>query len=195
MVGLFEALYFFSFCLASSYFYLYLHMPVYETGLDFLLGLCLLALFPPWWLSKPIIPLTPFLDTPLFFLHVIFSFTGYAFFSAAACLGSWYLIVKRDDILPWIEHSVALGFYLFTLCMAAGAVWAYLAWESYWMWNLKGLWSFGLWLFYAGMVHYPYLGLGQMSGQKKALFSILGFFLMIFTFLGLGLLMKGTHQF
>ena len=42
-------------------------------------------------------PLIPALDTPLFSLHIIFSFIGYAFFARAFSIGVLYLCQKRLD--------------------------------------------------------------------------------------------------
>ena len=194
VVGRFEAFFFFSFCLVVIYLYLSLRMKEIGVGLIMLLCMGLAFLLPCIWIPKPIAPLTPFLDTPLFFLHVLFSFVGYAMFAAAASLSGEYLIIKDKKIFLWIEHSLSLGFCLFTLCMIAGAIWAYLAWESYWMWNLKGIWSFSVWLYYAGLIHHRFLSMNEISLKHRAVYSIVGFCLTLFTFLGIGLLMKGTHR-
>ena len=153
-----------------------------------------LILLPCIWIPKPVASLTPALDTPLFLMHVLFSFIGYAYFAAAASLSGEYLFIEDPNLFPWIDHSLLLGFCLFTLCMIAGAIWAYLAWESYWMWNLKGIWSFSLWLFYAGIIHHRFYEGEKRLLKRRAIYAIIGFLLTLFTFLGLGLLMRGTHS-
>ncbi|MGA1790763.1 MAG: cytochrome c biogenesis protein CcsA [bacterium] len=194
VVGLFEALFFFSFCLAFSFLYLSIRAKRIGPGVIATLVMAIMALIPCIWIPKPVASLTPALDTPLFLIHVLFSFIGYAYFAAAAGLGGEFLLTGDSNVSTWIDHTLLLGFSLFTLCMIAGAIWAYLAWESYWMWNLKGIWSFSLWLFYAGIIHHRFFADQERPSRSRAIYAIIGFILTLFTFLGLGLLMRGTHR-
>jgi len=194
VVGLFEALFFFSFCLAFSFLYLSIRAKRIGPGVLGTLAMAIMALIPCIWIPKPVASLTPALDTPLFLIHVLFSFIGYACFAAAASMGGEFLLTKDANTFPWIDHTLLMGFSLFTLCMIAGAIWAYLAWESYWMWNLKGIWSFSLWIFYAGIIHHQFSADQERPPKSRAIYAIIGFLLTLFTFLGLGLLMRGTHR-
>lgn len=194
VVGRFEAFFFFSYCLVAVYIYLSWRIKETGLGLTALLIMGFVFLLPCIWTPKPVAPLTPFLDTPLFSLHVLFSFFGYALFAASACLAGEFLAAKAKNSFVWIERCISLGFSFFTFCMIAGAIWAYIAWESYWMWNLKGIWSFSLWLFYAGLIHHRFISADELSLKRRAIYAIAGFCLALFTFLGLGLLMKGTHR-
>ena len=130
VVGLFEALFFFSFCLAVAFLYLSIKTKRIGPGSAGTIAMACLTLLPCIWIPKPVASLTPALDTPLFLLHVLFSFVGYAYFAAAASLSGEYILIEDPELLPWIDHSLLLGFCFFTLCMIAGAIWAYLAWES-----------------------------------------------------------------
>ncbi len=145
-------------------------------------------------------PLIPALDTPLFTLHIAFSFFGYALFAMAFSMGVLYLVSRGtgSTLLPELsllrkinEEAVFLGFCLFTLCMIAGSIWAYLAWGYYFSWNIKGIWSFLVWLYYAGMCHAKFVRRWQGSGY--AILSIAGFGVVLFTYLGIGLLMSSNH--
>ncbi|OQY44696.1 MAG: c-type cytochrome biogenesis protein CcsB, partial [Desulfobacteraceae bacterium 4572_87] len=54
-------------------------------------------------------------------------------------------------------------------------------------------WSLVCWLFYAALIH-ERLAVGW-QGRKAAIMSIVCFSLLIFTFLGVSLLMGGYHSF
>jgi ABC-type transport system involved in cytochrome c biogenesis permease subunit len=140
-------------------------------------------------------PLTPALDTPLFFLHVASSFAAYGMFVMAAMLSLYRL--AGIDATPWgherrmLDEALYLGYILFSWCMIAGSLWAYLAWGSYWTWRIKGLWSAVLWFYYSGVIHVR--NKGRWQGWPVDVLSLCGCALMIFTFLGLGLLFETSH--
>jgi ABC-type transport system involved in cytochrome c biogenesis permease subunit len=139
-------------------------------------------------------PLTPSLDTPLFFLHVAASFAAYGLFGSAALtallrfLGGSRAPAAARAIL---DESLYLGWILFTWAMIAGSIWAYLAWGSYWTWNTKGIWSYLLWFYYAGVVHVRSRPAWQ--GRRLDALALVGFAAVLFTYLGLGLLLRSNH--
>ena len=138
-------------------------------------------------------PLTPALDTPLFFLHVAASFAAYGLFGSAALVALLRLL-PGGAVAPAraiLDESLYLGWILFTWAMIAGSVWAYLAWGSYWTWNTKGIWSYLLWFFYAGVIHVRTRPAWQ--GRRLDLLALAGFAAVLFTYLGLGLLLKTNH--
>ena len=77
--------------------------------------------------------------------------------------------------------------------MISGGIWGYYAWGTYWLWTPKELWTSVLWLFYALVLHV------RLKGTRwDALFAwlgILGVFVMLFTYLGVSMLMKSSHSF
>lgn len=199
VTNLFATQFFFSWALAATYLYFELRYRIGAVGL-FVIFLNLLLLGSVLPRDPALPPLVPVLDTPLFTLHVSLSFFGYAFFAMAFSLGVLYLIQRRTDtpLLPGLvqlrrlnEESVFLGFCFFTLCMVAGSVWAYLSWGYWFSWNIKGVWSFLIWLFYGGMCHAKFVRRWQGTGY--AALSIFGFVLVLFTYLGIGLLMSSNH--
>jgi len=199
VTNLFATQFFLSWALAATYLYFELRYRIHAAGLFVMF--CTLLLFGSILnRSAEIPPLIPMLDTPLFTLHVSLSFAGYAFFTMAFSLGFLYLLQKRlqTALLPDLhllrklnEEAVFLGFSLFTLCMIFGSIWAYVAWGYYFSWNIKGLWSALVWLFYAGMCHAKFIRRWQGSGY--AWLSIVGFAVVLFTYLGIGLLMRSNH--
>lgn len=152
-------------------------------------------------LSKPNMrPLPPVLKTYWFELHVILSFFSYALFGIAAILGILYLIRKGEDAegaeAPYERlqyKAVLIGYSLFSLSMIFGGVWAYLAWGSYWLWTPKELWTTLLWVYYSLYLHARLLR--WWSGTPSAVLGTVGFLVVMFTYVGVGLLMKSSHSF
>jgi ABC-type transport system involved in cytochrome c biogenesis permease subunit len=199
VTNLFATLFFFSWALARTFLYFEVRYRLGAAGL-FVMLLNLLLLGGALPRDPKIPPLIPSLDTPLFELHIIFSFTGYAMFAMAFALGVLYLVQSRlaSPALPppallqrLNEEAIFLGFGLFTLCMVAGAIWAHIAWGYWFSWNIKAVWSFLVWLFYAGMCHAKFVR--RWQGGVYAGLSIAGFGVVIFTYLGIGLLLESNH--
>jgi len=90
-----------------------------------------------------------------------------------------------------LDECLYLGYILFTWCMIAGSLWAYLAWGSYWTWRIKGLWSTILWFYYSGVIHVR--SRPGWQGWPVDVLALAGFGLVLFTFLGLGLFFDSSH--
>ena len=199
VTNLFATLFFFSWALAFCYIYFDLRYKIGGAGLFvMLLNIILIGFAANRDNSLP--KLIPSLDTIYFSSHIILSFLGYAFFAMAFSLGILYLIQNHfnSQFLPDIqllrklnEEAIFLGFILFTLCLLIGGIWAYEAWGYWFSWNIKGVWSFLVWLFYAGMCHAKFIRRWQGTGY--ALLSVLGFGIVLFTYLGIGLLLESNH--
>ena len=199
VTNLFATLFFFSWALALTFLYFELRYRLGASGL-FVMALNLLLLGGALPRDPKIPTLIPVLDTPLFELHLVFSFTGYAMFAMAFAAGVLYLLQARlnSAALPELallrrvnEEAILLGFCLFTLCMVAGSIWAHIAWGYWFSWNIKAIWSFLVWLFYAGMCHAKFVR--RWQGGVYAWLSIAGFGVVLFTYLGIGLLLESNH--
>jgi ABC-type transport system involved in cytochrome c biogenesis permease subunit len=140
-------------------------------------------------------PLTPAIDTPLFLIHVATSFAAYGFFGIAALLAFYRTMGWPGSPLGnerrMLDESLYIGYILFTWCMIAGSLWAYLAWGSYWTWRIKGLWSWILWFYYSAVLHVRTRPGWQ--GRLLNVMALAGFALVLFTYLGLGLLFTTSH--
>lgn len=151
--------------------------------------------------EKPGGPLTLILRTRWFETHVTASFAGYALFTLAFAGALVYLIKKwrgreEDELRKFQDiagKSILWGFFFFSASMFAGAVWAYLAWGAYWLWEPKVIWSFIVWFYFAGAMHAWYVK--QWRGTGLAIATIIGFIIVLFTYLGVSLLMKSSHSF
>jgi len=161
-------------------------------------------------LPKEIVPLAPVLKSFWHPFHVFFAFLGNAIFTAAFCCGVMYLvqenqlkskkigaITKRLPSLQVLDdmnyQALKFGFPLLTLGIITGAIWGEYAWGRYWAWDPKETWSLITWLFYAALLHQR-LTVGW-RGRKAAIMAIVGFLAVLFTFLGVNLLLPGLHSY
>ena len=106
-----------------------------------------------------------------------------------------YAAAYEDETKKFQEiaaRSVLWGFLFFSASMFAGAIWGWLAWGTYWLWEPKVIWSFIVWFFYAGAMHAWFVR--EWRGRGLAVATVIGFFVTLFTYLGVGLLMKSSHS-
>ncbi len=204
-----ESLSFFAWCLVLLYLLLDLRfrlsvMGAYAAPVSFLLLLGS-ALSPDM-----VVQLNPMLRSWLFPVHIAFAFLGNAAFALSFGAGVMYLIQDRMlkskrftgiyqllpslDTLDKVNYTcLSVGFPLMTLGIISGAVWANTVWGTYWSWDPKETWALITWFLYAGLLH------GRLSvgwrGRKAAIFAIIGFLFLLFTYLGVNLLLGGQHTF
>jgi cytochrome c-type biogenesis protein CcsB len=154
--------------------------------------------------------LAPALNSYWLPVHVMLLFFGNAVFAVAFGAGIMYLLMERElkrkklgpifkrlpslDVLDDINYRcLTIGFPLLTLGIITGSIWAEYAWGSYWSWDPKEVWSLITWLLYAALLH------GRMTvgwrGRKAAILAIVGFCSVLFTFLGVNLLLPGLHTY
>lgn len=155
-------------------------------------------------------PLVPALNSYWMKIHVPANFIGYGAFSLAAMVGVVFnikayaqeniplsLIAKRLPDLDLLEDviykAIALGFAFFTLATILGALWAAEAWGGYWSWDPKETWALIVWLNYAAWLHMR-LTKGW-NGKPMAWWSIIGFFVTLFAFLGVNMFLSGLHSY
>jgi cytochrome c-type biogenesis protein CcsB len=108
-------------------------------------------------------------------------------------------IIEKFNLTPEIldeitYKSIAIGFPIFTLGgLIFGAIWADQAWGKYWSWDPKETWSLITWFIYAFYLH------GRMlrgwRGKKVAIVAVIGFTAVMFTYLGVNLLLSGLHSY
>lgn len=140
--------------------------------------------------------------------HVIAIFLGNAAFALACGAGLIYLLQEQGikskkrgfffRRLPSLElidatgyGCVVVGFTMLTIGLITGFVYAKTLWGRFWDWDPKEVWSGITWLLYAALLH-GRLTLGW-RGRKAAIMAIIGFAVLLFTFLGVNFLLKGHH--
>ena len=109
-------------------------------------------------------------------------------------LGSFYNRLPSLATLDTINYSALVyGFPFLTVGMITGSIYAQYALGTYWQWDPKEVWSLITWLFYAALLH-ERLIVGW-RGRRAAIMSIVCFCILIFTFVGVSLLLGGYHSF
>jgi len=148
-------------------------------------------------------PLIPALKSYWMKLHVPANFIGYGAFSLAAMLGAAWLLAGHSFFasrLPsraWLDElsyrAIALGFVFFTIATILGALWAAEAWGGYWSWDPKETWALVVWLNYAAWLHMRLVK--QWRGGVLAWWSLAGFVITLFAFLGVNMFLSGLHSY
>jgi len=147
-------------------------------------------------------PLVPALQNNLLLtIHVAVAIIAYGAFSvsfAAACL---YLIqpeggrrgLPKPAVLDELGYrAVIIGFPLLTLVVVLGAVWAQIAWGTYWSWDPKETASLLTWLVYGAYLH-ARVARGWV-GRRAAWLLVAGFASVLLTFFG-NLFFGGLHSY
>ena len=103
-------------------------------------------------------------------------------------------LLPSADVLDRVTYkTICIAFPLLTGMIAAGAYWANRTWGSYWSWDPKETSAAITWLVYAGYLHMRITR--GWRGRRAAYFAILGFAVVIFTFLGVTYLLPGLHAY
>lgn len=90
--------------------------------------------------------------------------------------------------------TIAVGFPIFTMGgVIFGAIWADQAWGTYWSWDPKETWSLITWFAYAFYLHVRLMR--GWKGRKAAIVSVIGFVVVVFTYLGVNLFLSGLHAY
>ncbi len=92
-----------------------------------------------------------------------------------------------------LTRAIILAMPFLTLLIITGAVWAEYAWGSYWRWDPKETWSLITWLVYAVYLHGRAVYAWQ--GRTAANWAIAGFLVVVFTFIGVNILLPGLHSY
>lgn len=139
--------------------------------------------------------------------HVVAAFLGYAIFAVAFCISVIYLhqesqlkakrrsgAVRRLPSLETLDdlnyRIVAWGFALFTLGIVTGSLLAKATWGTFFSWEPKQVLSVVAWLLYAVLLQTRSIG---WRGRRAARLTIVGFAILIISFLGFNLLFPTRH--
>jgi cytochrome c-type biogenesis protein CcsB len=140
--------------------------------------------------------------------HVMTIFVGEASFALACGVGLLYLVQEHAiksknhgfffrrlpslDLLDTTGYAcIIVGFTMLTLGLVTGFVYAKSVWGKFWSWDPKEVWSGITWLLYAALLHQR-LTIGW-RGRRAAIMAIIGFAVIVFTFLGVNFLLQGHH--
>ncbi len=161
-----------------------------------------------------IIPETPVVKNEIFkgfwfYSHILLIFLGEAALALACGTGILYLLQEKGiktktpgfffkrlpslDFLDDVGYTcLTTGFGLLTIGLVTGFIYAKVIWGKFWSWDPKEVASAGTWLIYAALLHLRFYS--GWRGRKSAIMTIIGFFIIIFTFIGVNLLVGGHHN-
>jgi cytochrome c-type biogenesis protein CcsB len=160
-------------------------------------------------------PLPPSLQSYWLVIHVFVAALGTGFFALAFALSGVQLLQFRREslaadaqamkmrFLATLPDSVTLesmayrlnivGFIFWTFTLMAGAIWAERAWGRYWGWDTKEVWTFIIWVLYAGYIHAR--ATRGWRGSRSAWLAIIGFSAVMFNFGVVNVFFKGLHTY
>ena len=163
----------------------------------------------------PVVPLQPALQSYWLVIHIIVAVLGTAFFALGFALSGLQLLQVRRErqieesrpqqfrFLATLPRSVALenlayrvnivGFIAWTFTLIAGAIWADKAWGRYWGWDTKEVWTFIIWVIYAGYIHAR--ATRGWRGSRSAWLAIIGFAAVLFNFGIVNVFFHGLHAY
>lgn len=142
--------------------------------------------------------------------HVLTAMIGYGALAISFGVGILYLIKQhwldkgshknlcartpelgRLDLIGY--KMIMFGFPMLTLCIITGAIWANIAWGSYWSWDPKETWSLITWMIYAVYLHARLLR--GWKGKRSAWVAVIGFLAVLFTFFGVNYFVTSLHSY
>ncbi|MGP9032295.1 c-type cytochrome biogenesis protein CcsB [Glutamicibacter mysorens] len=163
----------------------------------------------------PVGHLVPALQSPWIVIHVSIAVLASALFAISFAMNVLQLIqharmnrlaAGQKDKLPFMRVVPGAGalenfayrintiaFVMWTFTVIAGAIWAEAAWGRYWGWDPKEVWSFVIWVVYAGYLHAR--ATGGWTGPRSAWLSIIGFLCVVFNFTIVNIFFDGLHSY
>lgn len=157
--------------------------------------------------NKEVRELMPALRSSWLALHVSTAIISYGSFGVSCAVSAMFLMREKMSASPFWQknvpdgkmldiisyRAVSLGFLFLTMVLVTGAIWAEQAWGSYWSWDPKETWALITWFIYAIYLH---LRISKgWQGRSAALFAVIGFICVIFTYIGVNTLLPGIHSY
>jgi ABC-type transport system involved in cytochrome c biogenesis permease subunit len=126
-------------------------------------------------------------------LHALSAALGYGALAVAGGMGAAYLVRSwRPGWERWLaptealdeagSYTMRLGLPLMTLSVAAGGIWALLAWGAFWRWEARETWTLIIWLIC--LFYHHARGLPGRPGKRTALVSVIGLAVAAFALFG-----------
>ena len=137
----------------------------------------------------------PLMLTIWYILHVPISFYCYALWTSSFAAAMARYFSGGEDKRRFeniIDAGFQYGFIAFSISMIFGGLWGYVAWGSYFLWDAKLLWSVIIWFFYATCIHIDYW---PAARKYKTPLAIVGFVILLTTYVGTSFLIRSSHSF
>ncbi|MEV8337609.1 c-type cytochrome biogenesis protein CcsB [Leucobacter sp. NPDC077196] len=162
-----------------------------------------------------IVPLQPALDSYWLVIHILVAVLAVAFLTLSFGLSVLQLLQARREAreaqggvptmrflttfpaavrLEDLSYRLAIiGFVFWTFTLIAGSIWAEAAWSRYWGWDTKEVWTFVIWVLYAGYIHAR--ATRGWRGTRSAWLSVIAYTAVIFNFTIVNVFFKGLHAY
>ncbi len=158
-----------------------------------------------------VVPLPPALQSWWLVIHVFVASLATAFFALGAGLSVFQLVRERLDSRPsgaprlmaslpdaatlesLAYRLYVIGFVLWTFTLIAGAIWAERAWGRYWGWDVKEVWTFIIWVIFAGYIHAR--ATRGWRGSRSAWLGLTGFAAVLFNYGVVNIFFTGLHSY
>ncbi|MCH8560638.1 MULTISPECIES: c-type cytochrome biogenesis protein CcsB [unclassified Nesterenkonia] len=167
----------------------------------------------------PLAHVQPALQTPWIAIHVSLAVLAISLFTLTFAMNVLQLIQHRRELAQaagettrrsgwqflrlvpsatslenWAYRMNAVGFVFWTLGpLITGAIWAEEAWGRYWGWDVKEVWTFVIWVVYAGYLHAR--ATRGWTGNRAAWLSIIGYGCIIFNYAVVNIYFPGLHSY
>jgi cytochrome c-type biogenesis protein CcsB len=174
------------------------------------------------WMDPQINPLVPVLKSPWLMFHVAVIVAAYGFAGISCLLGLTNLTLMLFSCHPALdsgsfennrglrvkpamtiyikelsiinEMSILIGLALLSVGTFLGAVWANESWGRYWGWDPKETWALITILVYAITIHLRLVKRWNNAWLFN-LATVLSFFAVLMTFLGVNYFLSGMHSY
>ena len=102
--------------------------------------------------------------------------------------------IPSADALETLAYRFTIvGFMFWSFTLIAGAIWANDSWGRYWGFDVKEVWTFVIWVLYAGYIHAR--ATRGWRGSRSAWLSIVGFAAVLFNFSVVNIYFPGLHSY
>jgi ABC-type transport system involved in cytochrome c biogenesis permease subunit len=114
---------------------------------------------------------------------------------AAALVARWFVpFLPAAATLDGLAYrTIALGFFMWTFGVIAGAMWAEQSWGRFWGWDPKETASFLTWVAYAAYLHAR--ATRGTRGRGAAWIGLFSFAVLMFTYYAVNLVFVGLHSY
>lgn len=162
-----------------------------------------------------IVPLVPALDSYWLVIHIMVAVLAVGVFTLSFGLSILQLLQTRrlnkqkaGEEVPmrfmssmpdavrledFAYRLAIIGFVFWTFTLIAGSIWAEAAWSRYWGWDVKEVWTFVIWVLYAGFIHAR--ATRGWRGSRSAWLNIVSYAAVIFNFTIVNVFFKGLHAY
>lgn len=180
----------------------------------FVLGLAAIFLAYGVTWNEGTMPPVPSLQSYWAKIHVPIVVSSYAAFLVAFVFSCIYLVkhyatayaTSNGSVATWLDslpslanldvivyRAVAIGLPLISIGIITGAAWAKEAWGAYWQWDPKETAALTTWIVYLAYMHLHTRN--AWRGLRTNWISVLGFVIVVFTYLGVNIWISGLHSY